>query len=80
MDRVLDHSVARRHKEFILVVEDHAEGHALLLDEREVSSIGVKDLNALDVANVNSAIPVHGDRISAPEIALADHLRRQIDS
>src|SRR6185369_4161598 len=54
--------VASDHKQFVLVVEDHAERRPLRFHDREVSSVGVEDLNAFDVADVNAAQPIDGNR------------------
>ena len=60
---ILDHVIAGYHKEFILVVEDHAERHALQLLNRQIPSTRIKNLYALHVADIHTAISIDRNRI-----------------
>lgn len=62
--------VACDDEEFILVVQDHAEGHTLQAEKRHVSSIGVENLNAFYITNVDAAISIHGNRMGRPKLKL----------
>src|SRR5215510_12119826 len=69
LNRKLDHVVARGDKEFILVVKGHSERHAFQIQERQVASVRVEDLNAFHVADVNTSVSVHGDRVRCTELS-----------
>src|SRR6185369_17252963 len=67
--RKLDQVVARDDKELVLVVEGHSKRHAFRCDKRKVASIRVEDLNAFHVADVNTPVPIHRDRIRRTKLA-----------
>src|SRR5215213_6706907 len=69
LDRILHHMIACDNEELILVVEDHPECHALHIDEVQVPATTVEHLNAFDVANVDAAMSVHGNRIRSAKLA-----------
>ena len=70
LDGVLGDVVAGDDEEFVLVVEDHAECDVLYVDECQVSSVCIEDLNAFHVADVYSAISIHCDRIRRSKLTL----------
>jgi hypothetical protein len=59
LESKFDHLFAGHHEELILVVENHTERRNVRLEHRQVASVGIEDLDALDITNINATFAVN---------------------
>ena len=68
LQRELDNFVAGRNQQFVLVVKDHPERRALRFEDCQIATIGIKDLDAFDIAHEDAAFAVHSDCMTSPKL------------
>ena len=61
--------IAGRHKQLVLVVEDHARSISFRLEDREIAAIRNKNLDAFEVADKYPSFADHSTRRRSAKLA-----------